>query len=110
MTDAPRVPAPATAAEAVAAAILAHPAVARLAGGPFGTVASYLPGRRRLVGVRVGSAGGPTEIAVVARFGIPGISLPALAGELGVLVRAVLGPVPVEITFADVVVDAADPG
>ncbi|MHA6795881.1 hypothetical protein ACVGVM_20540 [Pseudonocardia bannensis] len=106
MTDAPRVPGSGvpTDAEAVAAAVAAHPAVARLAGGPFGTVASYLPGRRRLLGVRVGSAGESAEVAVVARFGVP---LPRLADELGALVRAILGPVPVEITFVDVVVEGA---
>jgi hypothetical protein len=31
-------------AEPVAAAVLACPAVARLSGGPFGTVGTYLPG------------------------------------------------------------------
>nr|WP_239028339.1 hypothetical protein [Pseudonocardia acidicola] len=73
-------------------------------GGPFGSVASYLPGRRRLLGVRVGAAGEAAEIAVVVRAGAP---LPRLAGELGALVRAVLGPVPVEVTFADVVGEGA---
>ncbi|HVL83246.1 MAG TPA: hypothetical protein VM367_02995 [Pseudonocardia sp.] len=89
----------------VAAAVLAHPAVARLDGGPFGTVASYLPGRR-LVGIRLGSAGGPVEVAVVVRLGPP---LPGLAAELAQAVRDVLGPVPVEVTFADVVPAATGP-
>ena len=53
-------------AEAVAAAVLAHPGVARLSGGPFGTIASYLPGRR-VIGVRLPLEDtDPVEIAVVA--------------------------------------------
>jgi hypothetical protein len=83
---------------AVAAAVLAHPAVARLDGGPFGTIASLLPGRR-VEGVRIGEGDEPVEIAVVARLGTP---LPALADELGALVRAVLGPVAVDVTISDV--------
>lgn len=80
----------------VAAALLAHPAVARLDGGQFGTVASYLPGRR-VVGVRLGE---PVEIGVVVHLGRP---LPALADELAAVVHGVLGPVRVEVTFCDVV-------
>jgi hypothetical protein len=87
-------------AEEVAAAVLAHPAVARLDGGPFGTVVSYLPGRRRVLGVRIGVGDEPVELAVVVRLGRP---LPGLADELGRVVRGLLGPVPVEVTFADVV-------
>jgi hypothetical protein len=87
-------------AEEVAAAVLAHPAVARLDGGPFGTVVSYLPGRRRVLGVRIGVGDEPVELAVVVRLGRP---LPRLADELGRVVRGLLGPVPVEVTFADVV-------
>jgi len=87
-------------ADSVAAAVLAHPAVARLDGGPFGTVASYLPGRRRVVGVRLPQEdGAAAEIAVVARLGTP---LPRLAGELAAAVRTVLGPVPVDVTVSDV--------
>jgi hypothetical protein len=94
----------ATRAAAVAAAVRAHPAVARLDGGPFGTVASLLPGRRRIVGVRIGVGDEPVEIAVVARTGTP---LPRLADELGLAVRGVLGPVAVEVTVVDVVAAAA---
>lgn len=102
MTDPspPTVPAPPPGVAEVAAAVLAHPGVARLDGGPFGTVASHLPGRRRLVGIRIGVGEEPVEVAVVARLGIP---LPQLAAEVGAAVRAVLGPVPVEVTFSDVV-------
>lgn len=91
---------PAGPAARVAAAVLAHHAVARLDGGPFGTVASHLPGRRRILGVRLGAGGEPTQVAVVARFGVP---LARLADEVAAAVRSVLGPVPVEVTFSDVV-------
>ena len=71
-------------------------------GGPFGTVASFLPGRRRVDGVRIGVGDEPVELAVIARSGCP---LPQLAAELGVIVRAHCGPVAVEVTFCDVEVD-----
>ncbi len=87
----------------VAAAVLAHPGVARLDGGPFGTVASHLPGRRRILGVRIGVGAEPVEVAVVARFGMV---LPQLADEVAAAVRGVLGPVAVEVTFSDVVAGA----
>jgi hypothetical protein len=91
-------------AEAVAAAVLAHPGVAALSGGPFGSIASYLP-RRRVVGVRLPLADtDPVQIAVVARMGVP---LPRLADELGAAVAAVLGPVAVDVTVADV--EATEP-
>jgi hypothetical protein len=86
-------------AEAVAAAVLAHPGVVRLSGGPFGTIASYLP-RRRVLGVRLPLAeADPVEIAVVTRLGVP---LPRLAEELGAAVVGVLGPVAVDVTVTDV--------
>jgi hypothetical protein len=86
-------------AEAVADAVLAHPAVVRLSGGAFGTVASYLPGRR-VVGVRLPLADSePVEIAVVARMGAV---LPLLAAELGAAVAAVTGPGTVDVTVTDV--------
>ncbi|HEY0814666.1 MAG TPA: hypothetical protein VGE11_15410 [Pseudonocardia sp.] len=86
-------------AEAVADVVLAHPAVVRLSGGPFGTIASYLPGRR-LVGVRLPlRAADPVEVAVVARMGSV---LPKMAAELGEAVAAVLGPVALDVTVDDV--------
>ncbi|GAY12138.1 hypothetical protein [Pseudonocardia sp. N23] len=99
----PGTSAPREVADAVAAAVLAHPDVERLDGGPFGAVASYLPGRR-LLGVRVGGPAEPAQVAVVVRFGTP---LPALAESVAQRVRAVLGPVPVDVTFADVVLPVA---
>lgn len=86
-------------AEAVADAVLAHPAVVRLSGGAFGTVASYLPGRR-VVGVRLPLVDSePVEIAVVARMGTV---LPLLAAELCDAVAAVTGPAVVDVTVTDV--------
>jgi hypothetical protein len=86
-------------AEAVADVVLAHPSVVRLSGGPFGTIASYLPGRR-VVGVRLPlRETDPVEIAVVARMGSV---LPLMAAELGVAVVAVLGPVALDVTVTDV--------
>ena len=86
----------------LAVQVSAHPDVVRLDGGPFGTVASHLPGRHRVLGVRIGVGDEPVELAVVARFGV---SLPGLAEEIGAVVRGLLGPVAVEVTFSDV----ADP-
>jgi hypothetical protein len=91
-----------TDAAAIADAVRAHPGVARLDGGPFGTVATYLPGRQRVVGVRVGVGDEPVELAVVARLGLP---LPRLGAELGAIVQRVCGPVAVEVTFSDVVIE-----
>lgn len=92
-------------AEAVAAAVLAHPGVVRLSGGAFGTVATYLPGRR-LLGVRLPlHASDPVEIAVVTRLGV---ALPALAAELGEAVGIALHhPVAVDVTVTDVEPDGA---
>lgn len=83
---------------AVADAVLAHPLVLRLDGGPFGVVASYLPGAR-LPGVRIGTGDEATEVAVVVALGVP---FARLADEIAARVRAVLGPVPVDVTFSDV--------
>lgn len=99
------------AAVAVATAVAALPHVARLDGGPFGTVASHLPGRR-VIGVRIDAGpSGPcgAEVAVVARLGLP---LPRLAEQVAAAVRGVLGPVDVDVTFCDVVpaVTAVPPG
>ena len=68
--------------EAVAAAALGCPLIADLAGGRFGEVATYLPGRR-IVGVR--EVDGTIEVHVVARWGRP---LP----EVAEVVRAAVAP------------------
>ncbi len=90
-------------ADAIAAAVRAHPAVADLDGGPFGTIACYLPGRR-VVGVRAGKPGEPVEVSVVARLGTP---LPRLATELRRLITAVTGSRVIDLTINDVI--AGDP-
>lgn len=84
---------------ALAAAVRAHPGVARLDGGPFGSVTSLLAGRRRVEGVRVSPEQDAVELAVIARLGTP---LPKLGAELGALVQRVCGPIAVEVTFSDV--------
>lgn len=92
-------------AEAVAAAVRAHPAVADLDGGPFGVIACYLPGRR-VVGVRLGEPGEPVEVSVVARLGIP---LPQLATELRRVIVAVTGPRAVDLIINDVITGVPAP-
>nr|WP_222132195.1 hypothetical protein [Pseudonocardia sp. C8] len=76
---------------------MGHPSVLRLDGGPFGSIASYLPGRR-VWGVRLGD---PVEIAVVVALGVP---FPEIADGIAALVRAALrdDTVAVEVTVADV--------
>ncbi len=76
----------------------AHPAVARLHGGRFGDVATHLPGRR-LIGVRIGQAAEPVEIGVVLRLGRP---IPEVVRALRLLVSAMCGGAPVDVTVADV--------
>ncbi len=92
-------PDPGELADAVAAAVRAHPAVADLDGGPFGAIACYLPGRR-VVGVRVGEPGEPVEVSVVARLGTP---LPQLATELRRVIAAVTGSRVIDLTINDVI-------
>ena len=92
-------------ADAVAAAVRAHPAVADLDGGPFGAIASYLPGRR-VVGVRVGEPGEPVEVSVVAWLGTP---LPQLATDLRRLITAVTGSRVIDLTINDVITGDPSP-
>jgi hypothetical protein len=63
-------------AEAIAAAVRSCPAVVDLAGGDFGVVATYLPGKR-ITGVRV--AEDRIDVHLVGCYGIP---IPALAAEV----------------------------
>ncbi|GAA4862769.1 hypothetical protein [Actinomycetospora straminea] len=83
--------------ERIAEALLAHPAVAALSGGPFGTLATYLPGRR-LPGIVLGDAGEPDRIGVVLRFGAP---VGATAAELRRIVAAASGNRRVDVTVTD---------
>ena len=91
-------------AEQVAAAVLAHPAVARLHAGPYGTIASYLPGRR-VDGVRIAEDGSSVELAVVVELTAvgPGRSIPAVAEQLRAAVRELTGDVRVDVLIVDLV-------
>jgi hypothetical protein len=85
-------------AERVAAAVLEHPSVARLHGGPFNDVATYLASGR-LVGVRIGAPGEPVEVAVVLRLDRP---IPDVVAALRATVSALCPGRPVDVTVADV--------
>lgn len=85
-------------ADRVAAAVLAHPSVAGLHGGPHGVIATPLPGRK-ITGVRLGTEEEPAEIGVVLLLDRP---LPEIVGELRAMVRELVGG-PVDITVGDIV-------
>ena len=82
--------------EAVAAAASACPSVARMSGGAFGQVATYLPGRK-VTGVRVKD--GVLEVHVVARWGAV---LPSLGDEVRAAVAPVAGTLPVSVYIEDI--------
>lgn len=92
-----RVTAHAALVDVISQRVLDHPAVAHLDGGPFGTIASYLPGRR-VVGVRVNEEDGSVDLAVVLWVGHP---LQAVVAALRHAVMEVAGPVRVNVTVAD---------
>lgn len=92
-----RAAAPTALADVISQRVLDHPAVAHLHGGPFGTVASYLPGRR-VVGVMVDEENGRVDLAVVLWVGHP---LQRVIAELRRAVRELAGPVRVDVTVAD---------
>lgn len=85
--------------DAVAALVLGCPAVAGLSGGPFGTAATYLRGRR-VAGVRISPDS--VEVHVVARHG-------STVAELAAQVRAALAGRVLGRTVDIVVEDLADP-
>lgn len=93
-------------AEIVAAAVTAHPAVARLDGGVFGGIATYLPGRR-LVGVRLGRGDEHVEVAVVLHLGT---DIPRTVRELRSEVAALCDGAAVDITVADLATPADEVG
>ena len=99
-------PGAAEVADQVAAAVLAHLAVAGLHGGSFGTTATHLPGRR-VVGVRLGDAQDAVEVGVVLRLGDP---LPDVVEQLRRRVAAVVGDVSVDVVVGAVVAPGEDPG
>lgn len=80
--------------DAIAAAVLACPAVAALQSG--GPVVTYLPGRR-VEGVRV--SGQRVETAIVAAFGVP---VKDLQLQVRRAVRRYAPGLPVDIHIADV--------
>lgn len=86
-------------AERIADTVQANPAVAGLHGGPFGVIASYLPGRR-IDGVRIAEDGSAVELAVTLHFGQP---IPAVVRQLRAAVRDVAGDVRVDMTIVDLV-------
>lgn len=85
-------------AHALAERVRACPDVADLAAGPFGTIATYLPGGK-VSGVAVRP--GEVEIAIVARYGRP---LPQIAEEIRDAVAPLTGDRRVHIVVADVTV------
>ena len=81
--------------EAIAARVMTCPSVVDLSGGPTGSVATYLPGRR-VPGVRV--HGGYLEVHVVGRWDVP---IPALASEVRAAVAGLVDGHSVEIVVED---------
>ena len=85
--------------DAVAAAVQGCTGVAALDGGPFGQVASYLPGRK-VTGVVVGD--GRVTVQVRSRWGVP-------APDLAALIAAVLAPLTGHRSVDVVIADIDDP-
>jgi uncharacterized alkaline shock family protein YloU len=74
--------------DALAAAVRACPAVTDLSPGPFGAVATYLPGRRVTgIAIRTPAAGGPVEVEVhvVAAYGP---TMATVAGQVHAVIAA----------------------
>lgn len=99
-------PDPAALADAVAARVAEHPSVVALHGGPFGTVATHLPGRR-VVGVTVDETGASVQLGVVFRLDS---SLPQLVAELRQWVSAITGAATVHVLVADIATGESDDG
>lgn len=81
----------------VAAAVLAVPGVARLHGGLFGEVATYLPGRR-VTGVQVG--GDRVGVHVAGLLGMP---IPELVAAVRAAAAPLVGGLPIDVVVEDVV-------
>lgn len=92
------------AVDRVAAAVLAHPAVAGLHGGTFGDITTCLPGRR-VAGVRFADADAAVAVGVVLRLGDP---LPEVVDQLRGRVVAELGEIPVDVEICGVVAPGED--
>ncbi|MBV9095420.1 MAG: hypothetical protein JO132_16345 [Streptosporangiaceae bacterium] len=82
--------------DAVAAAVAGSAGVTALDGGPFGAVATYLPGRK-VTGVVIGN--GRVKVQVRSRWGVP-------AADLAASITAALAPLtghrPVDVVIADI--------
>lgn len=85
-------------AEPVAAAVLGCPAVARLSAGPFGTVGTYLPGRR-VTGVQI------TDTEITVRLVARPVPLRTLEAQVRGAVGAVVPGLPVHIGVDDLETD-----
>lgn len=82
-------------ADAIAAAVLACPAVASLHGGTFSEVVTLLPGRR-IEGVRLTED--RVQVGVVAAYGTP---LILLTGQVRTAVGPLAGGRPVDVHIGD---------
>lgn len=80
----------------IAARVLACPGVAGLSAGPWGSAATYLPGRR-VVGVRLSPTA--VEVHLVARYGL---SLGELAAQVRAALAGQVGARQVDIVVEDV--------
>ncbi|WP_406312436.1 hypothetical protein OHA77_28065 [Streptosporangium sp. NBC_01639] len=78
-------------AQEIADTVRRCPDVADLSSGPFGTVATYLPGER-VSGVAVRDA--DVEVSIVAQLGRP---LPEIAEEVRTAVAPLVGDRPVNV-------------
>jgi hypothetical protein len=88
--------------EAIAAAVLASPAVARLHGGRFNTVTSYLPGRR-VVGVAVTPSG-----IIVGVVGCYPNTVARIAAQVRAAVATVVPGVAVTVALEDIDIEDID--
>jgi hypothetical protein len=82
--------------DAVAAIVRGCAGVSALDGGPFGEVASYLPGRM-VAGVVVGN--GRVTVQVRSRWGIPAADL---AAGITAVLTSLTGRHPVDVVIADI--------
>jgi hypothetical protein len=83
-------------AEPVAAAVLACPHVAELSGGPYGSVGTYLPGRR-ITGIRI------TDDQVTVRIVAVMAPLRVVETEVRSAVAALVPGLPVHLGVDDVI-------
>ena len=86
--------------DALATAVRSCPGVDDLDPGPLGSVATYLPGRRQVAGIRV--AGDRVTLQVRGKWGVP-------VQELTAQIRAAAGPFVDGRTVDIVVSDLSDP-